>query len=241
MGNVAQGFICPGDEEEAKLPGQPWHRYEQACQVSVLSRRVELPSDLYPFGMIAELFGSLVGAPRVRCLPGGANDKQTVFKRFKWLGPEGCQIFFLSVSDWSRLPSITQYLAPGRSVSAASGFRRCFPSPPVQLNRREYSPPPRSNRRSRSRSPFRRLMRSRSRSPKRFRAAEEPEPEASIKMGPITLALTLNANTTEIFKLHMGTVFPKYSLPSDFRAKREGNYLTIILPTMGHASDLCRA
>ncbi|KAJ7692563.1 hypothetical protein B0H17DRAFT_1200386 [Mycena rosella] len=68
-------------------------------------------------------------------------------------------------------------LAPGRSVSAASGFRRRSPSPPVQLNRREYSPPPHSNRCSRSRSPFRRLIRSRSRSPKRFRAAEEPEPE----------------------------------------------------------------
>ncbi|KAJ7656583.1 hypothetical protein B0H17DRAFT_1098405 [Mycena rosella] len=138
----------------------------------------------------------------------------------------------------SRSPPL---LAPGRSVSAASGFRRRSPSPPVQLNRQEYSPPPRSNRRSRSRSPFRRLIRSRSRSPKRFRVAEEPEPEAYIKMGPITLALTLNANATEIFKLHMGTALPKYSLPSDFRAKREGNYLAIILPTMGHASDLCRA
>ncbi|KAJ7648833.1 hypothetical protein B0H17DRAFT_1271620 [Mycena rosella] len=137
-------------------------------------------------------------------------------------------------------------LAPGRSVSAASGIRRHSPSPPVQLNRHEYSPSPRSNRHSRSRSLFRHLIRSRSRSPKHFCAAdpeepEEPEPEASIKMGPITLVLTLNANATEIFKLHMGTALPKYSLPSDFRAKREGNYLTIILPTMGHASNLCRA
>ncbi|KAJ7683198.1 hypothetical protein B0H17DRAFT_1137887 [Mycena rosella] len=88
-------------------------------------------------------------------------------------------------------------LAPSHSVSATLGFCRHSPSPAVQLNCREYSLPLHSNHHSdASFAPA-------------LAHLKELELEASIKMGPIILALTLKENTTEIFKLHMGTALPK--------------------------------
>ncbi|KAJ7656570.1 hypothetical protein B0H17DRAFT_1265107 [Mycena rosella] len=211
---------------------------DQGEEIKALERRMP-PAALYTaaelgvvmkeqFVTIHEARSKLVNEMR------STTAKQQKINDGHWKELQQLKTFFLCKEMAPAAPSRSRSrsppsLAPGRSVSAASGFRRRSPSPPVQLNCREYSV-------SALQSPL-------SISLARFCAAdpEEPEPEASIKMGPITLALTLNANATEIFKLHMGTALPKYSLPSDFRAKRERNYLTIILPTMGHASDLCRA